>query len=116
MIFRLFIYVLCVCVLQACVVHEYKDIPPQADTSTPYEFEEGDIAKLVVASGEEVEFKVTRVTDTGIEGDGVFIEYSDIRIAQVRKVDYGPTVFGTGGIILAVMGLMAAIALASLAP
>jgi len=102
--------------LTACVVHEYKDVEMAQGGYSAEHFDVGDTVKVILANGDQREFKIRQVGEDTLEGEGVSVAYADMRIVQAKNIDYGPTVFGTGTMIASIGLLIGAIALASLAP
>jgi hypothetical protein len=67
---------------------------------------QGDEVQVVTSSGQELQFKVERVDDTGLQGGGQRIAYNDVRSISRKQVDMGKT-----GLIA--LGVVAAGALAA---
>lgn len=57
-----------------------------------------------------MKFKVDEISESGIGGDGLFVDYRDIRQIRTRKTHLGKTVFGVvgGTAIVLILALVAA--------
>jgi len=68
----------------------------------------GDSVKITKNDGEEVRFKVSEITDSGIGGEGQFVAYSDIGEIRSAQFSTGATVgisVMTGFILFLIVGL-----------
>jgi len=68
----------------------------------------GDSVKITKNDGEEVRFKVSEITDSGIGGEGQFVAYSDIGEFRSAQFSTGATVgisVMTGFILFLIVGL-----------
>jgi len=63
----------------------------------------GDKIRITRNDLSEVEFKVSAISDKGISGDGVYVDYSDIRQVQVRQFSAGKT----AGLVVAIVAVVA---------
>ena len=66
----------------------------------------GDSVKITKNDGEEVRFKVSEITDSGIGGEGQYVAYSDIGEIRSAQFSTGATVgvsVMTGYILLIVL-------------
>ena len=52
---------------------------------------------------------VTGVTDEGLQGKDIFIQYSDIEFIEIKNISAVKTVFLVGGLLLVVVTITAAI-------
>jgi hypothetical protein len=70
-----------------------------ADTSGRGTITKGDTVVISTHSGETHTFKVVDITADGLHGQKISIPYSDMRQAQIRRVDMKKTLWITLGII-----------------
>ncbi len=65
--------------------------------------EAGDNIKIIRNDHTEVMFDVSAVSDKGISGDGVYVDYSDIWQVQIRRFSAGKT----AGLVVAIVAVAA---------
>lgn len=51
------------------------------------QFEVGDKVRITRMDFSTHEFEITEIADDGIGGDGIFIPWSDIQLAEIRRID-----------------------------
>jgi hypothetical protein len=70
-----------------------------AETSGRSAIAKGDTVVVSTHSGETHTFKVVDITADGLHGKKISIPYSDMRLAQIRRIDAKKTLLITAGIL-----------------
>ena len=99
---KFIIYLVLIAFTAGCTT--LRPLPETDAESLASQIEVGDKIKIMRNDDTDVTFKVSAVSDEGISGDEVFVEYSDIRQVQVRQLSTLKTV----GLIAAIIAVLVA--------
>ena len=79
---------------------------PAADAqSIASHIEVGDKVQIIRNDASDVKFKVEIISNEGLEGDGIFVAYSDILQISVREHSTAKTVWLIAAILIVVKGM-----------
>jgi hypothetical protein len=79
---------------------------PAADAqSIASHIEVGDKVQIIRNDASDVKFKVESISDEGLDGDGIFVAYSDILQISVREHSTAKTVGLIAAILIVVIGM-----------
>ena len=65
----------------------------------------GDKVQITRSDASDVRFKIEAISNKGIDGDGIFVAYSDIQQIQIREHSTAKTVAMVAAILVVLKGL-----------
>ncbi len=66
----------------------------------------GDKVQITRSDASDVRFKIEAISNEGIDGDGIFVAYSDIQKIQIREHSTAKTVGMVAAILVVLKGLV----------
>ncbi len=80
-------------------------LPTNDAQSIASQLKVGDKVQITRSDASEIRFKIEVISDEGIDGDGIFVAYSDIQQVQIREHSTAKTVGLVVVILIVLKGL-----------
>ena len=80
-------------------------LPTNDAQSIASQLKVGDKVQITRSDASEIRFKIEVISDEGIDGDGIFVAYSDIQQVQIREHSTAKTVGLVVAILIVLKGL-----------
>ncbi len=83
-----------------------RSLPTNDAQSVASQLNIGDKVRITRSDASEVKFKIDAISNEGIEGDGIFVAYTDIQQIQIREHSTAKTVALVAVILVVLKGLI----------
>jgi hypothetical protein len=84
--------------MTGCMTMKPMEVDPTQLRGT---LKQGDQVQVVTSSGQELQFKIDSVDDTGLQGGGQRIAYNDVRSISRKQIDVAKTSLIALGVVAA---------------